>query len=105
MWSAFKILAKLRFLRGTALDVFGKTEERRTERALIGEYRASLDAALARLSVDNAARVLELASLPEHIRGYGHVRQEHLDEARTRWRVLDAELGGAKASATTQQAA
>ena len=105
VWKAFGLLAKLRFLRGTAWDVFGRTEERKTERALIGDYRASLDAALARLSVDNAARVLELASLPEHIRGYGHVKQDHLDKTRTRWRALDAELGGAKTSAANQQAA
>jgi indolepyruvate ferredoxin oxidoreductase len=103
-WTAFRWLAKLRFLRGSAWDVFGRTEERRTERALIGQYRASLDAALARLSVDNAALALELANLPEHIRGFGHVKQDHLEKVRTRWRALDAELTGTK-TATAQRAA
>ena len=48
---------------------------------------------------------VELASLPEHIRGFGHVKQDHLEKTRTRWRALDAELGGTKTAASNQQAA
>ena len=94
MWKAFRLLAKFRFLRGTALDPFGKTAERRMERELIEDYRASLEKALTRLDKENLPLVLELANLPEHIRGYGHVKDEHLLKARARWTELDAALAG-----------
>ena len=80
--SAFGLLAKLKGLRGTALDPFGRTEERRSERALIGEYRADIDALLPRLSADTLSLALEIARVPEGIRGYGHVKARHLAEAR-----------------------
>jgi indolepyruvate ferredoxin oxidoreductase len=94
VWTAFGVLAKLRFLRGTAFDVFGRTEERRTERRLIEEYKASIDKALAKLDKDNLALVLDLAILPEHIRGYGHVKDEHLAKVRARWTEIEAQLAG-----------
>ena len=53
MMSAFSVLARLKFLRGSAFDVFGYTAERRTERALIGEYEATVEEILSRLSADN----------------------------------------------------
>ncbi|MBT2322296.1 indolepyruvate ferredoxin oxidoreductase family protein [Variovorax paradoxus] len=88
MLTGFRLLAKLKGLRGTALDVFGRTEERKTERALIGEYRASIVEVLAALNVGNHALALEIASLPEQIRGYGHVKERNLAAARTRWAEL-----------------
>ncbi len=94
MLSAFGVLARLKFLRGTALDVFGRTHERRTERALIGEYEQLVDEILARLSADNQAVALELASIPEEIRGYGHVKERHLTAARAKWAALLARLRG-----------
>jgi indolepyruvate ferredoxin oxidoreductase len=99
VWKAFGVLAKLRFLRGTALDVFGRTEERRTERRLIEEYKASVDQALAGLTRDNLPLVLDLATLPEHIRGYGHVKEEHLAKVRARWSEIEAQLGKGVTSA------
>jgi indolepyruvate ferredoxin oxidoreductase len=81
----FRVLAKLRGLRGTPLDVFGRTEERRTERALIGEYRASLEEVLAGLAAGNHALALEIAAIPEQIKGYGHVKERNLAAARPRW--------------------
>jgi indolepyruvate ferredoxin oxidoreductase len=78
MMSAFAILAKLKFLRGTAFDVFGRTEERRTERRLIGEYEKTIESLLAGLNRDNLALSVEIASIPEQIRGYGHVKARHL---------------------------
>ncbi|TFZ02008.1 indolepyruvate ferredoxin oxidoreductase family protein [Ramlibacter humi] len=86
----FRALAKLRGLRGTALDVFGYTEERRTERALIGEYRRSIEEVLAKLSPANHALALEIAAIPEQIRGFGHVKERHLAAARPRWDELMA---------------
>ena len=86
--TAFSLLARMKGLRGTALDPFGRTEERRTERALIGEYRACIDELLKTLSVDNRALAVEIARVPEEIRGFGHVKERHLKAARTHWQAL-----------------
>jgi indolepyruvate ferredoxin oxidoreductase len=94
MMTAFELLAKLRFLRGSVIDVFGYTAERRGERALIGEYEALIDEVLTRLAADNHAVAVQLASLPEDIRGYGHVREQHLGKVRVRWSELLARLRG-----------
>jgi indolepyruvate ferredoxin oxidoreductase len=88
MLTGFRFLAKLKGLRGTPLDIFGRTEERKTERALIGEYRASIEELLPKLSAANHALALEIASLPEQIRGYGHVKERNLSAARLRWKAL-----------------
>jgi indolepyruvate ferredoxin oxidoreductase len=82
MFSAFKLLAKLRFLRGSALDVFGYTEERRAERALIAEYEQTVDELLAKLAPDSHALAVQIARIPEEIRGFGHVKARHLEAAR-----------------------
>jgi len=81
VFGAFKLLAKLRALRGGAFDIFGYTAERRHERALIEEYFGTVDALLAKLDRDNTALAVEIASLPEQIRGYGHVKDQHLAKA------------------------
>ncbi|WBY00136.1 indolepyruvate ferredoxin oxidoreductase family protein [Ramlibacter tataouinensis] len=88
MLLGFRVLAKLRGLRGTPLDLFGRTEERRSERALIGEYRRSIEQVLARLDADRHALALEIAALPEQIKGYGHVKERNLAAARQRWAGL-----------------
>jgi indolepyruvate ferredoxin oxidoreductase len=84
VFGAFKLLAKLKGLRGTALDVFGYTAERKGERRLIADYFATIDTLLATLDHDNHALAVEIASVPEHIRGYGHVKERHLAAAMTR---------------------
>jgi indolepyruvate ferredoxin oxidoreductase len=96
MMSAFRVLAKLRRLRGTPLDVFGRTAERRMERALIGEYEALIDELLAKLAPHNHGLAVELASIPEHIRGYGHVKDRHVKAAKEK----QAELLNAFRTAT-----
>jgi indolepyruvate ferredoxin oxidoreductase len=88
MMKAFAVLAKMRKYRGTALDIFGRSEERRRERALIAEYEKVVDEILARLTSQNHATAVELASVPEHIRGYGHVKEAHLRTAKTREAAL-----------------
>ena len=85
MSSGFKVLAKLKGLRGTPLDVFGYTAERKTERALIDEYRASMEEVLASLNAHNHAAALEIARIPEQIKGFGHVKERHLAAARLQW--------------------
>jgi indolepyruvate ferredoxin oxidoreductase len=81
MMKGFEMLAKLKRLRGTRLDIFGYTEERRMERRLIGEYEGLLDYMAARLSPENHATAMALASIPEKIRGFGHVKDRHLKAA------------------------
>ena len=88
MRKAFGVLAKLKGLRGTALDPFGRTEERRTERALIAEYRACIDELLAGLTAENLPLAADIARIPEDIRGYGHVKERHLKAARAKWAGL-----------------
>jgi indolepyruvate ferredoxin oxidoreductase len=85
---AFRVLAKLKGLRGTAFDVFGRTEERRTERALIAEYRASVEKLLAALDAGNHALAVEIARIPEQIKGFGHVKERNLVAARAKWDEL-----------------
>jgi indolepyruvate ferredoxin oxidoreductase len=97
MWQAFKLLAKLKFLRGTALDVFGRTEERRLERQVIEDYRATIEALLPKLSESNLAQAVELANVPEQIRGFGHVKLDNLQKAKTRWKELEGALQGGPA--------
>jgi indolepyruvate ferredoxin oxidoreductase len=84
MMGAFRILAKLRRLRGTPFDPFGMTEERRTERRLIGEYEAIVIELLDRLDRGNHKLAVDIASIPDRIRGYGHVKRRHLNEAKRR---------------------
>jgi indolepyruvate ferredoxin oxidoreductase len=86
--SAFGVLAKLKGLRGTAFDVFGRTEERKMERALIAQYRAAIEEVLGALRADRLALAVDIARIPEDIRGYGHVKLRHLDAARKKWDLL-----------------
>jgi indolepyruvate ferredoxin oxidoreductase len=88
VFSAMHVLAKLKFLRGTAFDIFGKTEERRTERALIVEYEALVRELIGGLSTQNHELALELANLPDGIRGYGHVKENNLKGVRIKWNEL-----------------
>jgi indolepyruvate ferredoxin oxidoreductase len=90
---AFGLLAKMKGLRGTAFDVFGKTEERRMERQWIVDYRAGVEKALAGLTAESLPTAVELARVPEDIRGYGHVKERHVKAARAKWDALRAKLG------------
>ena len=82
MLGAFRLLARLKGLRGGPLDVFGYTAERKMERALIAEYRETLQGLLSGLSAANLDQVVAVAALPEEIRGYGHVKERHLKAVR-----------------------
>jgi indolepyruvate ferredoxin oxidoreductase len=99
MMSAFGVLAKLKRLRGTPFDVFGYTAERRTERALIAEYRQTVEALLPKLTSDNLPQAVAIASIPEDIRGYGHVKERHLKAAKQKEAALVAAFHQAPASA------
>ncbi|MEK9968385.1 MAG: DUF6537 domain-containing protein, partial [Ferrovibrio sp.] len=82
MFRAFKLLAKFKGLRGTRLDVFGYTHERRTERQLIADYFALVEELCAKMTPENHALAVQLAKIPEEIRGYGHVKVRHLKAAK-----------------------
>ncbi|MEJ0078628.1 MAG: indolepyruvate ferredoxin oxidoreductase family protein [Alphaproteobacteria bacterium] len=82
MLPAFRVLAKLKVLRGTPFDVFGYSEERRTERQLIADYEALLGEIMERLTPDNHHIAVGLANIPEKIRGFGHVKARHLTAAK-----------------------
>ncbi|HYC36261.1 MAG TPA: indolepyruvate ferredoxin oxidoreductase family protein [Usitatibacter sp.] len=84
MLSAMGVLAKLKGLRGTALDVFGYSAHRRTERRLIDDYRATIESLLPHLSAERVGLAAEIASIPEFIRGYGPVKERHLRQAKAR---------------------
>jgi indolepyruvate ferredoxin oxidoreductase len=82
MLPVFRLLAKFKRLRGTALDPFGRTAERRTERQLIADYEAMLLGILPKLTLDNHHIAVALAAIPEKIRGYGHVKMRTLKAAK-----------------------
>jgi indolepyruvate ferredoxin oxidoreductase len=84
----FRMLAALRFLRGTPLDVFGYLQERRRERAWITHYEQTVEQLLAGLRPDNLELAREIAALPEKIRGYDRVKQRNAAQVETREREL-----------------
>ncbi len=88
MLTGFKLLKHFKVLRGTPLDIFGNTEEREMERALIGKYVASIDDVLAKLNADNHALALEIANLPDAIKGFGHVKARNVAAVRSKWNGL-----------------
>jgi indolepyruvate ferredoxin oxidoreductase len=89
-----RVLARLKHLRGTRLDPFGWTAERRAERRLIEDYAALLDRLVAALRPDNHTLAVELAALPQQIRGFGHVKAANVERAKAREAELLAELAG-----------
>jgi indolepyruvate ferredoxin oxidoreductase len=89
--TAMRVLARLRGLRGTALDPFGYTDERRTERRLAEEYVALVDELLVRLDAANHARAVYLADWPRTLRGFGHVKARALEGAVARRDALLAQ--------------
>ncbi|WP_236208317.1 indolepyruvate ferredoxin oxidoreductase family protein [Pseudomonas tohonis] len=92
MLKAFGLLAKFRFLRGSALDPFAYSEERRLERELIVRYEDNVEAVLAHLRGDNYRVAVAIAELPEQIRGYGHVKEKALAKVREHEAQLRAQL-------------
>ena len=102
MMSVFRVLARLRKLRGTSFDVFGRSAERRMERALIVEYESAIGEALERLTPQTYGVAVELASIPEHIRGYGHIKEQNAKVAKVREAALMAQLRSAKPTSPQQ---
>jgi indolepyruvate ferredoxin oxidoreductase len=82
MLPVFKLLVRLKFLRGTAFDIFGYTAERRMERKLLADYEATLAELLGALTPQNHHLAAGIAAIPEKIRGFGHVKRRHVDVAK-----------------------
>ena len=82
LMGAFKVLARLKGLRGTPLDVFGYTHERRTERQLVRDFEARLEEIVGKLNADNHAVAVGLANIPQKIKGFGHIKARNLDAAK-----------------------
>ena len=92
MLPVFRMLAGLKHLRATRWDIFGRSAERRMERALIAEYEGDMAAALAALTPANAPLVRELAELPLTIRGFGPVKEANAAKAAARRAEILARL-------------
>ena len=89
MWQPFlRSLPWFKRLRGTWMDPFGYTSDRRLDRALLNEYRDRLELVLRTLRASNLARSIEIASVPDTIKGYGHVRIKSAEAARLTWQQL-----------------
>ena len=95
MMSAFRLLAKLKFLRGGSFDFFGRTDERRAERQLIADYERNINELLERLTPATQTLATEIASIPEDIRGYGHVKARNIAAACEKEKRLLGRLRGA----------
>jgi indolepyruvate ferredoxin oxidoreductase len=92
MLKAFAVLARFKFLRGTPLDVFGYSPERKLELELIEDYEQSLAYLLRELNADNYRTAVALAELPEQIRGYGHIKERSLEKVREQSNQLKARM-------------
>lgn len=91
MLSLLKLLPRLKALRGTPFDLFGRTAERKMERQLIRDYQQLVDEIVSGLNHDNHGLAVELLSLPEQIRGFGHVKERNVEQVKSRWqRLLEA---------------
>ena len=84
----FRVLARLKSLRGGRFDVFGYTAERRMERQLVTDYEKQLEEILTHLAPGNLSDAVALAALPERIRGFGHVKIRHVEQVRGHWAEL-----------------
>ena len=92
MMPVFRILAKMRGLRGTVFDVFGESDDRKLERNLIAGYEKDVAYVLTVLSPATLDTAIEILSLPERIRGYGPVKEKAVNDARARYAQLAADL-------------
>ena len=99
MLRAFDVLAKFKFLRGTALDPFGRSLERRQERELIERYVSDVEMILQHLQAGNRHTALSLARLPERIRGYGYVKESAMKAAALQANVLRRSLENGEVAA------
>src|SRR4051812_39063466 len=92
MMTAFRLLAKMKGLRGTAFDIFGQTDDRKLERDLIAGYEKDVATVLGLLSPVTHDTAVEILSLPDRIRGYGPVKEKAVHDPKPRYAQLAAAL-------------
>jgi indolepyruvate ferredoxin oxidoreductase len=102
MLGAFGLLAKLKFLRGTSFDPFGRTEERKTERRLVEDYFTMIDQRIAALKPEQIPLLARIARIPETIRGYGHIKEDAIKKAAAEKARLEADLENSKFAAAAE---
>ncbi len=90
VFKAFKLIARFRRFRGAWFDLFSRTDERKMERQLLADYIRCIEELIGSIDHQNIQLASEIASIPEHIRGYGHVKEAHVHKARQRWEELMA---------------
>jgi indolepyruvate ferredoxin oxidoreductase len=105
LWPLLRVLAKGKALRGTWLDIFGHTAERKMERKLLGDYAALIASLLPKLAQDNLHLLMPIAAIPMQIRGYGHVKLASIAVAKARESELLARLDDSGAGPPTRKAA
>ncbi len=102
MIHAFSLLARLKGLRGTPYDPFGRTAERKAERKLIDDYLAMIEQRMAALKPEQISLLSRLARIPETIRGYGHIKDENIAKAQAEKTRLEAELDNSRFAAAAE---
>ena len=90
----FQLLAPFKFLRGTSLDLFGFSADRKLDRKVMADYKADIETVIKHVSQRNLKQAIELLSLPEQIRGYGHVKRKHIDHLQQRRQRLLKQIRG-----------
>ena len=103
MMRVFSLLASLRGIRGSVLDPFARQAERRTERRLLADYEALLDELIADTTADNYEAAVALLNYPQHIRGFGHVKERSITVANSELAALKRAF--ADGEAAVQEAA
>src|SRR6185369_11866858 len=86
--AAFPVMAKMKGLRGGPLDIFGMTDERRVERGLIKDYETGLAKLISGLTADRLPTAIQIAAIPQKIRGYGHVKEASVGPAKAEEKAL-----------------
>ena len=85
---AFPLMTRMKRLRGGPLDIFGMTQERKLERRLIKDYEAAIVRLLSGLTQERLATAIQIAAIPQKIRGYGHIKEASLGPAKAEEKAL-----------------
>jgi indolepyruvate ferredoxin oxidoreductase len=96
MMGAFGILAKFKGLRGGTFDIFGYTAERKMERQLINDYETLINELLPKLNDKNYDTAVEIAQTAQKMRGYGHVKENNVEQTKQAWQSLQQQFNNPK---------
>ena len=91
---ALQLLAPFKFLRGSSFDLFGLSGDRKLDRKILADFESDIETVIKNVSHHNFKTAIELLNLPEQIRGYGHVRRQHVDDLYQRRQRLLQQIKG-----------